>query len=62
MRQESTIRSIKLVAIDLAKRCYQLGAIDEQGKILYNRKGSPHLLQARHWTVPSIRAIEHAWV
>ena len=37
MRQESTIRSIKLVAIDLAKRCYQLGAIDEQGKILYKK-------------------------
>ena len=32
---------IKLVAIDLAKRCYQIGALDEHGKILYNRKLSP---------------------
>lgn len=35
------MNKIKLVAIDLAKRCYQLGAIDEHGKILYNRKLSP---------------------
>jgi transposase len=32
---------IKLVAIDLAKRCYQMGAIDEHHKVLYNRKLSP---------------------
>lgn len=32
---------IKLVAIDLAKRCYQLGAIDENGKVMFNRKLSP---------------------
>jgi transposase len=32
---------IKLVAIDLAKRCYQLGAIDVEGKVLFNRKLSP---------------------
>jgi transposase len=29
---------IKLVGIDLAKRCYQVVAIDEHGKMLYNRK------------------------
>lgn len=29
---------IKLVAVDLAKHCYQIGAIDEHGKLLYNRK------------------------
>jgi transposase len=32
---------IKLAAIDLAKRCYQLGAIDESGKVMFNRKLSP---------------------
>jgi transposase len=32
---------IKLVAIDLAKRCYQLGGIDECGKVMFNRKLSP---------------------
>ena len=32
---------IKLVAIDLAKRCYQMGAIDEHCKVLYNRKLTP---------------------
>jgi hypothetical protein len=28
----------KLVAVDLAKHCYQVGAIDERGRLLYNRK------------------------
>ena len=32
---------IRLVAIDLAKRCYQVGAIDESGKVIHNRKLSP---------------------
>ena len=32
------MNKIKLVAIDLAKRCYQVAAIDEYGKVLYNRK------------------------
>jgi transposase len=32
------MNKIKLVAIDLAKRCYQMVAIDDQGKVLYNRK------------------------
>ena len=35
------MNKIKLVAIDLAKRCYQVAALDEQGKVLYNRKLSP---------------------
>ena len=29
---------IKLVAVDLAKRCYQLAALDEHGQVLFNRK------------------------
>jgi transposase len=29
---------IKLVGIDLAKHCYQICALDERGKVLYNRK------------------------
>jgi hypothetical protein len=41
MREESTASKIKLVAIDLAKRCDQMAAIDEHGKVLYNRKLSP---------------------
>ena len=29
------MNKIKLVAIDLAKRCYQVGAIDQHGKLMY---------------------------
>ena len=32
------MNKIKLVAVDLAKRCYQVCALDEHGKVLYNRK------------------------
>ena len=32
------MNKIKLVAIDLAKRCYQVGAIDQHGKLMFNRK------------------------
>lgn len=32
------MNNIKLVAVDLAKHCYQVGAIEEHGKLLYNRK------------------------
>jgi transposase len=32
------MNKIKLVAIDLAKRCYQIVAIDDHGNVLYNRK------------------------
>jgi len=35
------MKKIKLVAVDLAKRCYQVGAIDQHGKLIYNRKYSP---------------------
>jgi transposase len=35
------MNKIKLVAVDLAKRCYQVVAIDERGNVLYNRKLSP---------------------
>jgi len=32
------VNKIRLVAIDLAKRCYQVAAIDEHGQLLYNRR------------------------
>jgi transposase len=32
------VNKIKLVAVDLAKRCYQVVAIDIHGNVLYNRK------------------------
>jgi transposase len=32
------MNKIKLVGIDLAKRCYQVCALDERGKVLYNRR------------------------
>lgn len=32
------MNKIKLVGIDLAKNCYQVCALDEHGKVLYNRK------------------------
>lgn len=32
------MNEIKLIGIDLAKRCYQVCALDERGKIRYNRK------------------------
>lgn len=35
------MKKIKLVAIDLAKRSYQVIALDEHGQVLYNRKLSP---------------------
>ena len=35
------MKKIKLVAIDLAKHCYQVGALDEHGKVIYNRRYSP---------------------
>lgn len=58
---------IKLVAIDLAKRCYQLAAIDEHGKVLYNRKLSPtKVALAVQQLEPTIVAMEacaaaHYW-
>jgi transposase len=35
------MNKIKLVAVDLAKRCYQVAAIDQHGKLMFNRKLSP---------------------
>jgi len=32
------VKKIKLVGIDLAKSCFQVCALDEQGKVLYNRR------------------------
>jgi transposase len=58
---------IKLVAIDLAKRCYQVGAIDENGKLIYNRKLSPtKFALAMQQLEPTIVAMEacaaaHYW-
>jgi transposase len=58
---------IKLVAIDLAKRCYQVGAIDESGKLIYNRKLSPaKFALAMQQLEPTIVAMEacaaaHYW-
>jgi len=58
---------IKLVAIDLAKRCYQAGAIDENGKLIYNRKLSPtKFALAMQQLEPTIVAMEacaaaHYW-
>src|SRR5690606_34383470 len=66
-REESTMSKIKLVAIDLAKRCYQIGALDEHGKILYNRKLSPaKFAEALQQLEPTIVAREacsaaHYW-
>src|SRR5690606_23955215 len=61
------MNKIKLVAIDLAKRCYQMGALDEHGKILYNRKLSPtKFAEALQQLEPTIVAMEacsaaHYW-
>jgi len=58
---------IKLVAIDLAKRCYQVGAIDEHGKVIYNRRYSPgKFALAMQQLEPTIIAMEacaaaHYW-
>src|SRR5690606_40377685 len=61
------MNKIKLVAIDLAKRSYQIGALDEHGKILYNRKLSPaKFAEALQQLEPTIVAMEacsaaHYW-
>jgi transposase len=61
------MNKIKLVAIDLAKRCYQVGAFDQQGKLLYNRKYSPaKFALAMQQLEPTIVAMEacaaaHYW-
>lgn len=61
------MNKIKLVAIDLAKRCYQAGAIDEHRKLLFNRKLSRAklavLLQQLEPTVIAMEACAaaHYW-
>ena len=57
----------KLVAIDLAKRCYQVGAFDERGQVIFNRKLSaakfPAMLQQLEPTVVAMEACAaaHFW-
>lgn len=61
------MKKIKLVAVDLAKRCYQVGAIDQHGKLIYNRKYSPaRFALAMQQLEPTIVAMEacaaaHYW-
>lgn len=61
------MNKIKLVGVDLAKRCYQLGAINEHGKLLYNRKLSPaKFALAMQQLEPTVVAMEacaaaHYW-
>ena len=61
------MKKIKLVAVDLAKRCYQVGAIDQQGKLINNRKYSPaRFALAMQQLEPTIVAMEacaaaHYW-
>jgi transposase len=61
------MNKIKLVAIDLAKRCYQVGAIDEQGKLMYNRKlSAAKFALAMQQLEPTVIAMEacaasHYW-
>jgi transposase len=58
---------IKLVAIDLAKHCYQVGAIDQDGKLMFNPKLSPKKFAlAMQQLEPTIVAMEacaaaHYW-
>jgi hypothetical protein len=47
---------IKLVAIDLAKRCYQVGAIDQHGQLIFNRKLSP-----KKFALAMQRVAEPSW-
>jgi transposase len=61
------MNKIKLVGIDLAKRCYQICALDEQGQVLYNRKYSAQkFVLAVHQLEPTRIAMEacaaaHYW-
>jgi transposase len=58
---------IKLVAIDLAKQCYQIAALGEDSKWLYNRKFSAaKFALAIHQLEPTVVAMEacataHYW-
>jgi transposase len=61
------MNKIKLVAIDLAKRCYQVVVIDEDGKVLHNRRLSASKFKlAMQQLEPTIVAMEacsaaHYW-
>ncbi len=61
------MNKIKLVGIDLAKHCYQVCAIDQHGKIVYNRKyTAKKFAEAMHQLEPTIIAMEacaasHYW-
>ena len=61
------MNKIKLVAVDLAKRCYQVLALDERGQVLYNRKLSQvKFALAMHQLEPTLIAMEacsaaHHW-
>jgi transposase len=58
---------IKLVAVDLAKRCYQVAAFDVHNKVLYNRKYSAAKFALQmHQLEPTVIAMEacgtaHYW-
>jgi transposase len=58
---------IKLVAVDLAKRCYQVAAFDVHGQVLYNRKYSAAKFALQvHQLEPTVIAMEacataHYW-
>jgi hypothetical protein len=43
------MNKIKLVAIDLAKRCYQVGATDEHGKMIYRKLSPAKFALAMRW-------------
>ena len=61
------MNKIKLVAIDLAKHCHQVGAFDDRGQVIYNRKYSARRFAlAMQQLEPTIIAMEacaaaHYW-
>jgi transposase len=61
------MNKIKLIGIDLAKRCYQVCAVDECGKVIYNRKYTlKKFAEAMHQIEPTTVAMEacaaaHYW-
>lgn len=61
------MNKIKLVGIDLAKRCYQVCALNERGKVLYNRRYTAKKFgEAMQQLEPTIVAMEacassHHW-
>jgi len=61
------VNKIKLIGIDLAKRCYQVCALDQHGKIVYNRRyTAKRFAEAMHQVEPTIVAMEacaasHYW-